>query len=81
MKVVGLYPLKRELGLTKLKYKENKSDTDTKIENNPLKSAETSVQIFKCHFDPFWIEFWINIFNMEFVTWQQLNSQKSGEQM
>ena len=54
--MVGLYPLKKNLGLTKLKDKENKSDTDTKIENNPLKSAETSVQIFKCHFDPFLIK-------------------------
>ena len=57
MKVVGLLPPQKDnLGLTKLKDKENKSDTDTKIENNPLKSAETSVQIFKCHFDPFSIE-------------------------
>ena len=32
---------------------ENKSVTDTRSENNPVKSDEAYVQIFKCHFDPF----------------------------
>merc|ERR1712129_419384 len=32
-----------------------KCGTDTKSENNPVKSDETYVQIFICHFDPFWI--------------------------
>ena len=49
VKVVGLCPF-GNFGKNKLEDKEKKSGTDTKSENNPVKSDETYVQIFKCHF-------------------------------
>ena len=41
------------------KINKKKSGTDTKSENNNVKSDETYVQIFKCHFDPFFMK-WSN---------------------
>ena len=47
-----IMPLRQRF-LDKINQNKKKSGTDTKSENNLVKSDETYVQIFKCYFDPF----------------------------